>query len=403
MLEFALAQSVHKRSVSMIAFTTSPSRLHIEYVGDRQLRRCAWQPQPPSHRAFTPYAAATKGDKTARRSLTGVGVREFDETLARSATEAFPLTRRSSTTLQVNIGLTCNLACRHCHVESSPSRTETMPRIVAERLVELAAAEPSLQVADITGGAPEMHAEFRFLVESFSRLGLSVIDRCNLAVLLEPDQQDLVSFLARHNVRVVASLPCYSATNVEAQRGDGAFEASIRALRLLNDAGYGRPDSSLQLDLVYNPVGPTLPPPQVALEADYKRELKRAFDIDFSSLICITNMPIKRFADDLLIHKKLNDYMSLLVSSFNSSTVDNVMCRDMVHVAWDGSLYDCDFNYALEMGVPAPNLQGVDGPRSLSVFDIDSLSELATRHIATGKHCYGCTAGSGSSCGGSLE
>lgn len=351
----------------------------------------------------TIHASTSQDRKVARRSLSKISVPTFDKTLCEKSPSLHPLTRRSASTLQINIGLTCNLACRHCHVESSPSRLETMSHVVAERLVELVKQDPGVKVVDITGGAPEMHREFRFLVEQFSALGLGVIDRCNLTVMLEDGQDDLEHFLAAHHAHVIASLPCYSAKNVEAQRGDGVFDASILALQRLNAVGYGKEGTGLQLDLVYNPTGPSLPPPQDTLETDYKRELKRAFDIDFSNLICITNMPIKRFADDLLLRGDLLEYMQLLVSSFNGATVDGVMCRDQVHVAWDGSLYDCDFNYALELGVPGfSKLQGPDGPRKPSVFDIESFADLSDKRIATGKHCYGCTAGSGSSCGGSL-
>lgn len=387
----------------MVAFLTSQNYISTRNVQLQHFTKGLKRQQCCAHKTVNvPCATASNQIKTERRSLSRVNITPFDSTVADKAETEHPLTRRAARTLQINIGLTCNLACRHCHVESSPSRTETMPHFVAKRLIELAAADSSLEAVDITGGAPELHSEFRFLVETFSRQGLSIIDRCNLAVLLEPDQHDLVSFLARHQVHVIASMPCYSATNVEAQRGDGAFDASIRALHMLNEAGYGRLGSSLRLDLVYNPIGPTLPPPQLALEADYRRELKRAFDIDFSSLICITNMPIKRFADDLLIRGKLDDYMSLLVNSFNPSTVENVMCRDQVHVAWNGLLYDCDFNYALDMALPGPKSHESSHRKPLSIFDIQSFSELDNRRIATGKHCYGCTAGSGSSCGGSL-
>lgn len=370
----------------------------------QKLRACNYRNvKTTALRRLQIQAVAKPDRKAARRSLANVDVPPFDKTLRDEISDLYPLTRLNATTLQVNIGLTCNLACRHCHVESSPSRAETMSHVVAQRVVELAANDPSLRVVDITGGAPELHDEFRYLVKEMRALGLSVIDRCNLTVVHEKGQEDLVEFLAANGVQVVASLPCYSAKNVEQQRGDGVFDGSISALQMLNKAGYGKEGSSLELDLVYNPIGPSLPPAQLSLETDYKRELKRAFDIDFTQLICITNMPIKRFADDLLLSGQLEEYMQLLLSSFNKDTVDGVMCRNQVHVAWDGSLYDCDFNYALEMGVQTSReLYGVNGRRGLSVFDIDSLSELAGKRIATGKHCYGCTAGSGSSCGGTL-
>ncbi|KAI0565853.1 Radical SAM domain protein [Gracilaria domingensis] len=278
-----------------------------------------------------------------------------------------------------------------------------MTSLVADRLLHLTENSPSIEVADITGGAPEMHSQFRPLVRAFRKMGISVIDRCNLTVLMREDQSDLVQFLAENQVRVVASLPCYTPENVKKQRGNGVFDESIEALRRLNEAGYGR-HPSLKLDLVYNPVGATLPPPQRKLEVDYRRELKRAFDIDFTSLMCITNMPIKRFADDLLAHGRLEQYVNLLVNNFNVQNVENVMCLDMVHVAYDGSFYDCDFNYALDMHLPAPNgSSSVRKTKGLNVFDVDSFAELQSGEIRTGTHCFGCTAGSGSSCGGNLS
>lgn len=343
--------------------------------------------------------AASERKKT-RRSLASLDVPAFQQTLSERVPSHSPLTRSIPTTLQINIGLTCNLACRHCHVESSPSRTETMPLFIADRLIQIAGNDSNLRTVDITGGAPEMHEQFRHLVSRFSQMGLTVIDRCNLTVLELPGQEDLASFLASNRVKVVASLPCYSPENVERQRGDGVFDSSIRALQQLNAAGYGRKDTGLELDLVYNPGGPSLPPSQDALEHDYKRELKRAFDIEFSNLICITNMPIKRFADDLLLRGSLQEYMDLLVSSFNPSTVPSVMCLDMVHVSWDGAFHDCDFNYALDMKVSDPLSES---NKSLSVFDISSFSEMSGMKITTAKHCYGCTAGNGSSCGGTLS
>lgn len=311
-----------------------------------------------------------------------------------------PLARNDPTTLQVNVGLTCTLACRHCHVESSPARAETMSHATAARLVELTrrgvAAGSGVRTVDITGGAPEMHEEFRYLVREFRGMGLRVLDRCNLDVLGIAGQEDLAHFLAEERVQIVASLPCYTAENVEAQRGDGVFDASIAALQRLNKLGYGVEGSGLDLDLVYNPAGPTLPPKQEALEEDYRRELRRAFGIQFTRLVCITNMPIKRFADDLKRTGTLQGYMELLVESFNPATVDGVMCRDQIHVAYDGKMYDCDFNYALEMGIE------VGGVRDATVFDIEGWSDVALGKIKTGPHCFGCTAGSGSSCGGAV-
>lgn len=375
-------------------------------------RRRTLAPPPSRRRRFAVSASAAEAAETAGQPDAAREARQARRAAARdlaaqtSGVPAFasrvppalaPLARRSAATLQINIGLTCSLACRHCHVESSPARQETMSRRVADRLLELTRGDPGIRTVDITGGAPEMHAQFRYLVEEFRAMGLRVMDRCNLDVLTLPGQEDLADFLASNGVQIVASLPCYTPSNVEKQRGDGVFDASIAALQSLNARGYGVPGSGLDLDLVYNPLGPSLPPPQASLEEDYRRELKRAFGIVFTRLICITNMPIKRFADDLRRTGTLQDYMDLLVSSFNPGTVDAVMCRDQIHVAFDGSIYDCDFNYALDMGVTA------GGKRDATVFDIESWQDLARDRILTGPHCYGCTAGSGSSCGGALE
>jgi radical SAM/Cys-rich protein len=339
--------------------------------------------------------------RASERNLCGasLGIPPFESMLENGG----PLIRRASpSTLQINIGLTCNLACRHCHVESSPSRLESMSRSVADRLIYLTSSDGdrTISTVDITGGAPELHEQFRYLVKAFRVMGLNVIDRCNLTVLGLPGQEDLVDFLADNCVKVVASLPCYTPTNVEQQRGEGVFDESIRALRALNFRGYGNPSTGLELDLVFNPLGGVLPPPQAELEQDYRREMDRAFGIRFNRLSCITNMPIKRFADDLRRAGNLVSYMQLLVASFNPNTVDSVMCRDMVHVSSDGRVFDCDFNYALDLGLPVPSLLP---DACVNVFDIESWSEVASKKIRTGLHCFGCTAGSGSSCGGALE
>eukprot|EP00188_Purpureofilum_apyrenoidigerum_P003970 Plantae.Rhodophyta-Purpureofilum_apyrenoidigerum.ctg4305.p1 GENE.Plantae.Rhodophyta-Purpureofilum_apyrenoidigerum.ctg4305~~Plantae.Rhodophyta-Purpureofilum_apyrenoidigerum.ctg4305.p1 ORF type:complete len:382 (+),score=41.86 Plantae.Rhodophyta-Purpureofilum_apyrenoidigerum.ctg4305:73-1218(+) len=346
---------------------------------------------------------ASRQKRTAQnRDLAKVPVPAFERTLRDNGMDG--LKRHTTTTLQINIGLTCNQACSHCHVESSPSRTETMPKIVADRLIDLVKTS-HIKTIDITGGAPEMHDQFKYMVKSFRGMGLEVIDRCNLTILEE--MQGTAEFLAENGVKVVASLPCYTHDNVEAQRGDGVFDASIAALQRLNRLGYGIPGSGLELNLVYNPGGAFLPPPQDKLKQDYKRELRRAFGIEFNDLIAITNMPIKRFADDLRYSNKLTEYLELLVRNFNLSTVDKVMCKNQVHVSWSGALYDCDFNYALDMPIPlsSQKRKNTEAPssRKLSVFDIDSFDEMIDAEILTAKHCYGCTAGSGSSCGGSLE
>jgi len=304
-----------------------------------------------------------------------------------------PLTRGSVTTLQINVGKLCNLACHHCHVEAGPKRTEIMPPRVAERLVELLDSNPTVGVVDLTGGAPEMNPSFRYLVTEARRRGRQVIDRCNLTVFFEPGYGDLPEFLAQEGVEVVASLPCYTAENVDRQRGRGVFDGSIEGLRRLNALGYGRPGSPLRLDLVYNPLGASLPPPQAKLEAQYREELKRLFGIEFHQLLTIANMPIKRFARLLERTGQETAYMGLLVNHFNPRTVPGLMCRSLVSVSWDGKLYDCDFNQMLDVPLG-------DGPRT--IWDVDSFDALAGERIATRTHCFGCTAGAGSSCGGAL-
>lgn len=307
------------------------------------------------------------------------------------------LRRQRITTLQVNVGRLCNLACHHCHVEAGPKRTEVMTPEVAERLLELLAVSPEVEVLDLTGGAPEMNESFRDLVTSARRLGRRVIDRCNLTVLLEPGQEDLADFLAAERVEVVASLPCYTIDNVDRQRGRGVFDGSIEALRRLNALGYGRPDSPLRLDLVYNPLGPSLPPDQAQLELDYKRELAEHFGLEFHHLLTITNMPIRRFAEQLVRLGRQESYQALLVNHFNPATVPGLMCRSQVSVDWAGDLYDCDFN--LMLGLPLPAEQA--DPRR-TIWDVPSLDHLSGTAIATASHCFGCTAGAGSSCSGSI-
>lgn len=304
------------------------------------------------------------------------------------------LTRASVRTLQVNMGKRCNMACHHCHVNAGPKRAEVMSERVARRVIELLESNTGIEVVDLTGGAPELNPNFRWLVRAGRHLGRRVIDRCNLTVLFEPGTDDVPSFLADHEVEIVASLPCYLAANVEKQRGRGAFEKSIEALQVLNRLGYGRAGSPLKLSLVYNPTGPSLPPAQAELEAQYKDELSRRFGVEFHNLLTITNMPISRFAHSLERAGRFEEYMALLVNHFNPATVPELMCRTLLSVSWDGQLYDCDFNQMLELPLGA-------GARTL--WDVDSLSALATAIVATGSHCLGCTAGSGSSCTGALQ
>jgi radical SAM/Cys-rich protein len=316
---------------------------------------------------------------------------DFARTLARHGLA--PLHRSAAATLQVNVGRRCDLACHHCHVEAGPLRTEAMAATTARRVLELLARSPGIATLDLTGGAPELHEVFRPLVRGARALGRRVIDRCNLTVFFLPGQHDLAAFLAEHEVRVVASLPCYTPANVDRQRGRGVFARSLEGLRRLNALGYGRPGSGLELDLVYNPLGPSLPPGQSELEARYRRELDSLFGISFGRLLVLTNMPIKRFAHALAREGRDAEYLSLLVNHFNPATVAGLMCRDTISVGWDGALYDCDFNQMLELPL---------GDKPRSVFELESLAELAGEPIATASHCFGCTAGAGSSCGGAL-
>ena len=307
---------------------------------------------------------------------------------------AAPLTRGRVRTFQINVGKLCNMACHHCHVEAGPKRTEIMSREVADRVLELLAKNPEVEVVDFTGGAPELNPQFRRLIEETRKLGKRTINRCNLTVLFEPGLAAIPEFLAAHEVELVASLPFYSAENVEKQRGRGAFDKSIEALLLLNRLGYGRAGSRLRLSLVYNPVGASLPPAQSALEARYKDELRQQFGIEFHDLLTITNMPIKRFANALQRANNLEGYMSLLVNHFNVCTVPELMCRSLVSVSWDGQLYDCDFNQMLEIPL---------GAGARTIWDIESFAELEHGKVATASHCFGCTAGAGSSCSGALQ
>ena len=307
----------------------------------------------------------------------------------------FPaIARRAIETLQVNVGYRCNQACHHCHVNASPDRSEIMgPEVVDEVLRVLAARRvPTL---DVTGGAPELNPNFRHLVREARRLGVRVIDRCNLTVLNEPGFEDLAAFLAAQNVEIIASLPCYTKENVDKQRGDHVFESSILGLRKLNALGYGVAGSQLTLNLVYNPLGPFLPPAQDKLEADYKRELGTHFGIVFNHLYTLANMPIKRFGSTLITQGKFAAYMTLLRSAHNPANLDGVMCRSLVSVDHRGHLYDCDFNQML--GIPLV----VAGRPRRHVSDLLS-GAIDNAEIAVAEHCYGCTAGQGSSCSGAL-
>lgn len=314
----------------------------------------------------------------------------FDDHLARSGLGE--LRADGIGVLQVSVGKVCNQTCRHCHVDAGPDRREAMTRETMQLCLD-ALEKGSIPTLDVTGGAPEMNPHFRWLAAEARKLGRRVIDRCNLTILLAPGFTDLPEFLAEHRVEVVASLPCYGPDNTDRQRGDGVFEKSIAALRRLNDLGYGKAGGDLSLSLVYNPLGPGLPPPQAKLETAYRKELAERFGIEFTRLYAITNMPISRFLDDLLQSGKYDAYMQKLIEAFNPAAVEGVMCRTTLSVNWDGTLSDCDFNQMLEL----PLVPGQ--PRHIRDFDATSLS---ARRVVTGQHCYGCTAGSGSSCQGAI-
>lgn len=309
------------------------------------------------------------------------------------ASEFPQIRRRRLDTLQVNLGYRCNQACLHCHVNAGPTRKEMMDSATLALIPQVIAAR-GIGTLDLTGGAPELHSGFRGLAIAARRLGARVIDRCNLTILYEPGQEDLADFLAAHRIEVVASLPCYSADNVDQQRGDGVFEKSIAALRQLNALGYARAGSGLTLNLVYNPQGPVLPPPQGPLQATYKRELAARFGIEFNELFTVTNMPIKRFGSTLISKGRFQEYMRLLKENFAAANLEGLMCRTLVSVDWRGLLYDCDFNQQLGLALP--------GGRPMHLRDLLQ-QDLEGQSIAVADHCYGCTAGQGSSCGGALN
>ena len=318
----------------------------------------------------------------------------FDEKLAE---HSLALKRTKLRTLQLNVGRKCNQACRHCHVDAAPWRTEMLDRPTAERIADWIRAHRP-EIVDITGGAPELSEFFRFLVEVSRAVGAHVIDRNNLTILEVPGYEDLPDFLAGHEVEVIASLPCYLPDNVNKQRGNGVYEKSIRGLRKLNGVGYG---TRLPLHIVYNPVGPTLPPPQAELEADYKEALQREHGVAFNKLYTLTNQPIARFAEDLRKQNQWDAYLELLTNSFNPHTIDGLMCRDTLSVDYRGRLYDCDFNQMLDMVMVG---RTVPGEPALAPHLWEITPEwLDNRAIQTGDHCFACTAGSGSSCTGALN
>ena len=305
-----------------------------------------------------------------------------------------PIRRGRLETLQVNLGYVCNQTCVHCHVNAGPNRTESMSLETANQVLAYLLASGATTL-DLTGGAPELNPHFRHVVAAARDHGARVIDRCNLTVLFEPGQEGLAEFLARQRVEIVASLPCYTAELVDRQRGKGVYETSVRAIRLLNDLGYGREGSQLTLDLVYNPQGPALPPPQAGLEADYKRILGEQFGIVFNRLYTIANMPIQRFGSMLISKGQFNAYMKLLREAHREENLEGVMCRSIVSVDWQGYLYDCDFNQML--GLPLA-IAGKSRSHLSDLMDRD----LEGNRVSVRDHCYGCTAGQGSSCGGAL-
>ena len=306
-----------------------------------------------------------------------------------------PLSRDKLTTVQVNLGYKCNQQCLHCHVNASPKRTELMSRETVDLLLEYL-QNSGATTLDLTGGAPELNPNFRYFVEQARSMGVTVIDRCNLTILEEEGQEDLAEFLAENKVEITASLPCYLEDNVDAQRGKGVYGASIRGLQRLNALGYGTDNTGLVLNLVYNPIGPYLPPSQESLQADYKKRLSEQFNIYFNQLFTITNMPIKRFGSTLISKGEFDNYMDLLRGAYQEANLKNVMCRSLISVDWQGFVYDCDFNQMLKLPMVQANKPATH------ISDIIN-SDLTGKPIVVLDHCYGCTAGQGSSCGGALE
>jgi radical SAM/Cys-rich protein len=308
----------------------------------------------------------------------------------------FPnIIRKKLETVQVNLGYKCNQQCLHCHVNASPARTEMMSvQIIDSILKYMKQNKP--RYLDLTGGAPELNPHFKYFITEAKKLNIHVIDRCNLSILLEPGQETLAHFLADNNVEIIASLPCYQESNVDGQRGKGIFQKSITGLKLLNSLGYGKSDIKHQLNLVYNPTGPYLPPPQNKLETEYKNELKNTFDIDFNQLYTITNVPIKRFGSMLISKKEFDNYISTLKNAYSDTNLDTVMCRNLVSIDWQGFLYDCDFNQMLDLPLT------INENTKTHINDIMNFN-IIKNSIKVADHCYACTAGQGSSCGGALN
>ncbi len=305
----------------------------------------------------------------------------------------YPLKPAQVEIFQVNIGKMCNQTCRHCHVDAGPDRKEIMTKETMQQCIEGLKTNPNMKTVDLTGGAPEMNPNFRWFVEEIKKLDRHIIVRCNLTIILANKKYyDLPQFYKQHNIEVVSSLPFYSQNRTDRQRGNGVFENSIKALQMLNDAGYGMEGTGLILNLVYNPAGAFLPPSQQSLEKEFKQALRQKYGIEFNSLYVITNMPISRYLDYLLSSGSYESYMEKLVNAYNPVAAANVMCRNTISIGWDGYLYDCDFNQMLELKVDCTS-------KHISQFNIETLNN---RKIIVGQHCYGCTAGSGSSCGGAV-
>lgn len=317
------------------------------------------------------------------------------ETLDKLLPTDFPSIKRTTLeTLQVNLGYKCNQQCLHCHVNAGPNRKEIMSFETINSILE-AVKKLKIKTLDLTGGAPELNPHFKYLVEQARQLSVHVIDRCNLTILTEPKQENLATFLAENNVEIVASLPCYTEENVDEQRGKGVYQKSIQGLKILNDLGYGHEKGLLQLNLVYNPGGAFLPPSQQSLEKDFKEKLFNEHGVEFNSLFTITNMPIKRFGSTLLSKGTFDEYMQLLKSSHQHDNLETVMCRSLVSIDWQGYLYDCDFNQMLNLPIADKDEQRLH----IDSLDLSTLDEMK---IYIADHCYGCTAGQGSSCGGAL-
>jgi len=322
--------------------------------------------------------------------IESIGKEKFKDKL--SETGLFPLIPTETEILQINLGKLCNQVCEHCHVDAGPDRTEIMTKEVLQSCIGFA-KNSSIHTVDLTGGAPEMNPDFKWFVSELNQLNKKIIVRSNLTILTYKKYLDIPQFFKDNNVTVVSSLPCYTKDNVDKQRGNGVFKRSIQALKTLNDLGYGIKGSGLELDLVFNPGGPSLPPEQASLELDYKRELKDLFDIEFNHLYTITNLPISRFLDFLLKTGKTEEYMDKLIEAYNPVAAQNVMCRNTLSVGWDGNLFDCDFNQMLNLGIASS---------CRNIKDVNT-EELDKRNIVLGQHCFGCTAGSGSSCQGTIS